>query len=189
MASVDAPAVSPPESSAQRLFFFFFRRPFFFASVGRGPRQSRPPSPRQSPPSSRQPRSPPECRPPSLPGRPRQSRPPSPRQSAVGSSPVRRAHGPRQSRPRQVVQHRFWRQSSTKSPPGSSAVPPSVVRRPRQSRHPRQAKLFVARPVPARVLALGDKGTQFYYCAPWLAVPNQVWQTRSAWQSKQISKR
>ena len=37
--------------------------------------------------------------------------------------------------------------------------------------------------------ALGVKGNSIIYCAPWLAVPNQVWQTRSAWQSKQISKR
>ena len=105
------------------------------------------------------------------------------------------------------------------SPPGWPAklvlrvpelCPARVVRRPRQGRPPsssceyqnagpRQgrspappgspAKLFEGRLGPARVLALGDKGTQFYYCAPWLAVPNQVWQTRSAWQSKQISKR
>ena len=89
-------------------------------------------------------------------------------------------------------------------------APRQVVRRPRQGRPPssfceyqndgpRQrrspappgspAKVFEGRLGPARVLALGDKGTQFYYCAPWLAVPNQVWQTRSAWQSKQISKR
>ena len=74
------------------------------------------------------------------------------------------------------------------SPPGWPAnsfcecrFPARVARRPRQGHPPSLG--------PARVLALGDKGTQFYYCAPWLAVPNQVWQTRSAWQSKQISKR
>ena len=87
----------------------------------------------------------------------------------------------------------FLESASAKSPPWSSTVlarvvrhalfgvptrvvhqvPASVVRRPRRSRLPSPpgslAKLSVAPPVPA-VLALGDKGTQFYYCAPWLAV-------------------
>ena len=102
--------------------------------------------------------------------------------------------------------------SRPSSPPGSFAVvrrprqscppssfcecqsrppfPPAVPTRVRVARHSRQLRVarqaHVGRPVPARVLVLGDKGTQFYYCAPWL---NQVWHTRSAWQSRQISKR
>ena len=84
------------------------------------------------------------------------------------------------------------RQSHPQPPLGSSAGPARVIRavparvvvrrrcfcerRPRQGRPPSPpgspAKLFF----PARV-------------ARQLAVPNQVWQTRSAWQSKQISKR
>ena len=74
--------------------------------------------------------------------------------------------------------------------PRQGGPPSSFLRVPRPPAPPGSpAKLFERRPGPARVLALGDTGTQFYYCASWLAVPNQVWQTRSAWQSKQISKR
>ena len=174
------------------------------AMVARRPCQGRPPSPS----SARRPR---QGRPPSPPGSP--SPPESPARCAISSARVVRR--PRQDRPRppsppgssaklflESPSPRVVRRPRQSRPPCSffgvptkvvHQVPASVVRRPRQSHPPSPpgslAKLFVARPVPARVLALGDKGTQFYYCAPWLAVPNQVWQTRSAWQSKQISKR
>ena len=108
---------------------------------------------------------------------PRQGRPPSPPGWPAKSARV----VPRQGRPPSLpgsctklfceYQNAGPRQGRSPAPPGSPA------------------KLFEGRLGPARVLALGDKGTQFYYRAPWLAVPNQVWQTRSAWQSKQISKR
>ena len=67
------------------------------------------------------------------------------------------------------------------SPSGSSAIP-------RQGRPP---SFFCEcqSAVPARVARQAEPASVSPYCAPWLAVPNQVWQTRSAWQSKQISKR
>ena len=179
------------------------------ARVARRLRQSRPPRP----PELCRPLESSEGRPPSPPRSPAVSpprvrrRPPSPPGSP--SFPASVACHPRQSRPPSrppspPESSAVPARSSTKSSPAWSFAPESsamlfleksasVVRRPGQSRPPSPpgslAKLFVARPVPTRVLALGDKGTQFYYCAPWLAVPNQVWQTRSAWQSKQISKR
>ena len=198
--------VHPPGSPAK----LFLRVP------KRRPRQGRPPSPPGSPAKlflrvpKRRPRQ--LGRPPS-PSASRQGRPPSSFcecQSAVPAWPpssfyeclesvVRR---PRQGRPPSPpgspaklflrVPKRRPLQGRPPSPPGSPAKPNQRVC-PRQGRPPAPpgspAKLFEGRPGPARVLALGDKGTQFYYCAPWLAVPNQVWQTRSAWQSKQISKR
>ena len=48
---------------------------------------------------------------------------------------------------------------------------------------------FLGPTSPARVARRGFRVNPLLHCALWLAGMHQVWQARSAWQSKQISKR
>ena len=53
----------------------------------------------------------------------------------------------------------------------------------------RGSNSFLGRTSPAGVARRGFRVNPLLHCALWLAGMHQVWQARSAWQSKQISKR